>query len=327
MVTAMRYITTIPFAASVALALTVAGCSTHNPEPATPTAAETPETTVQNMLGNAAAMLLNTEAMHVRYSTTGLPGLTAPVYDAQVFAHPPNATGDATLLVDDAPVHASFTVADGKLTVGTEDGEPMEMGDAAGKLNPPALLDPQHGLSALVGSLTGMAQTDSSGIDNDPSRVRLEGKLPADTATLIVPQQVIGNAAELPVTVWLDQAQRGQLAQLIAVVGGGSVTLQITDTRLSGNTPESIPPVGDPSQLPPLPLPEGSPPPGAPLPGGIAPPPLPDGSQPPVDGPPPGAPTPPPGAPLPPPGAPYPPPPGAGFPPPVSGSQPPPAVN
>lgn len=304
-VPAMRYTTAMPLAATVALTLTVAGCSKHDPEPPPPTPAAAQEETVQDIIGNAAAMLLKTESMHVRYSTADLLGLTAPVYDAQVSGHPPSSTGDATLLVDDKLVHASFTVTDGKLAVGTEDGGTMDMGDASGKLNPPALLDQQHGLSSLLGSLAGLSRADKSGTGNDPSQLRLEGKLPSGAATLLVPTQVIGEAAELPVTVWFDQTRQGQLSQLITRVGGGSVTLQITDTKLTGNTPSAVPPVGDTSSLPPLPLPDGSPPPGAPLPpeGAMYPPPLPDGSPPPMSGPPSGAP----------------------FPPPVSGSQAPPA--
>lgn len=189
------------------------------------------------MLDNAAAEIRRTAAMHVRFSAAGLDNLTARNYDADISAVPPSATGDATLLIDNTPTHTGFAVTGGKLTVTTEDGGTQDMGPAAGTFNPPALLNQRHGVADLITDLHDMRQTDSSGIDAHPNLVRLEGQLPADAATVLLPKQVIGDAVELPVAVWLDPAQRWQLAQLITRVGGGSATLQITSYGNAAPTP------------------------------------------------------------------------------------------
>jgi hypothetical protein len=214
---------------------------------------------MQDMIGNAAAILLDTQRMHVRFSSTGIPGLTASVYDAEVTANPPHAVGDATLLVDDKPVHASFTVADGKLIVGTEDRGTTDMGDAAGKLNPPALLDREHGLSALVSSIRDVSETESSGIDTRSSQVRLEGKLPTNAAALLLPRQVFpSDVAETHTTVWLDPAQQGRLVQMLIVVGNGSATLQLNANPAIPEVPPG--PAPDAPMVPPFDGPPPAPP-------------------------------------------------------------------
>jgi hypothetical protein len=166
---------------------------------------------------------------YIRYSTQGFDSLTATSWAADVTVSPPTAKGSGELLVDGQRAPTGFDVNAGRLRIENADGTREDVGASFGVLDPPRILDPKTGLSALLSAATG-AESDPGPADVEgTTMVRIRAQLPVEAGAILLPAAAIAGTGPLPVTLWIDPAGN-ILRQLLLTAGEGSVTLRLDPT-------------------------------------------------------------------------------------------------
>lgn len=195
--------------------------------PPVPSPAPASDPDAVSAVAASATAMRSITAAHVRYATHGFDDLTATSWAADVTVSPPAAVGSANLLVNGERVATDFDVADGRLRVEGVDRVLRDAGESRGLLDPPALLDPITGLTAVLSSVTEPVTDPVPAELNERPMLKVRGRIPAASATLLIPPGSLGEATEVPVSLWLDPAAGHTLRQLIATVDGRSVTCAI----------------------------------------------------------------------------------------------------
>jgi hypothetical protein len=234
-------------AAAVAVLVAMTGCDSPTPEaqpsptpepaPAAitdvvPVATETaalptpsPSPAAATVTASATATAAVASA-YIRYSTQGFDSLTATSWAADVTASPPAAKGSGELLVDGQRAPTGFDVNAGRLRIENADGTREDMGAAVGVLDPPRLLDPKTGLSALLSAASGVESDPGPADVEGTAMVRIRAQLPVEAGAILLPVEAITETGPLPVTLWIDPAGK-ILRQLILTTSGGSATLRL----------------------------------------------------------------------------------------------------
>jgi hypothetical protein len=190
--------------------------------PQAPTAAE--------ILAAAVTATRTVNSAHVGYTATGYDTLTATTWSAEVTAAPPAATGSAGLLIDGQRTPTDFTVGGGRLVIQNVDGSRSDVGEAAGVLNPPEILNRITGVAALLETVTDAAVADGPADLNGVPMQKLSGQIAATDLNLLLPTELIDSSQSLPVTLWLDPVNGHTLRQLIATTSNGAIVLDISPT-------------------------------------------------------------------------------------------------
>ena len=226
---------------ALAAVLLASGCSTNAapPPPGVPPAVQTagaaPDlaSDPSSAVADAAMKLRATTAAAIMVATAGMDKLIASSYAAQVSTDPVTARGNANLMINGERQQAYFQVRDGELFLESSDGEPIAVGPSRGNFDPTLLLDPQLGLASMIETISPVAFDGPQPVDDGriAGTVKLRGDLPVTAAEVVLPRYMLHNLASVPVTLWLDPAAGNALVQLIVTANGGSMTLQIRDTR------------------------------------------------------------------------------------------------
>lgn len=190
--------------------------------PQAPTAAE--------ILAAAVTATRTLNSAHVGYTATGYDTLTATTWSAEVTAAPPAATGSAGLIIDGQRTPTDFTVGGGRLVIQNVDGSRSDVGEAAGVLNPPEILNRITGVAALLETVTDAAVADGPAALNGAPMQKLSGQIAATDLNLLLPADLLDGSQSLPVTLWLDPVNSHTLRQLIATTPNGAIVLDISPT-------------------------------------------------------------------------------------------------
>ncbi|MDH6193738.1 lipoprotein LprG [Mycobacterium frederiksbergense] len=226
MQTRPRFAVQSMFAAVLATAALVAGCSSPSSSKS-----NEPLPEAATLLQGSAATTKNQPSVHLLLTVQGkIAGLPVEKLDGDLTNTPDVAAeGSADLLFAGQKLaDAKFVVADGDLYAALTPGDPLSNYGPADKIyDIGAILNPDTGLANLLANFSD-AKADGRESINGTEGVRVTGTVNADAVNKIAPQ--LKAEGPVPGTAWIKEDSDHTLLQAkLEPTPGNSVTMTLTD--------------------------------------------------------------------------------------------------
>ncbi len=208
------------FAALLAAALLVSGCSKKAEEPL-PDAA--------GLINQSIATTKTLKSAHLEIVVNGtIDGLPVKTLSGDLTNVPGVAIkGSSTISMGGSDVDIELVVLEGTLYAALTPNSWLDMGPAADVYDPSVILNPDTGLANMLASVTEPKSAGFATIDGVPT-VKITGKVGPEAVNNLIPQ--LNATGDLPATVWIEKDAPNQLVQAqIDQSEGNNVQLTLSD--------------------------------------------------------------------------------------------------
>jgi len=208
------------FAALLAAALLVSGCSKKAEEPL-PDAA--------GLINQSIATTKTLKSAHLEIVVNGtIDGLPVKTLSGDLTNVPGVAIkGSSTISMGGSDVDIELVVLEGTLYAALTPNSWLDMGPAADVYDPSVILNPDTGLANMLASVTEPKSAGFATIDGVPTE-KITGKVGPEAVNNLIPQ--LNATGDLPATVWIEKDAPNQLVQAqIDQSEGNNVQLTLSD--------------------------------------------------------------------------------------------------